>query len=221
MEQQIADILKQYGWIGFLIIVMLFLLTNSSSTTLFIKLIEHFSKPKDASLTKEYNKFSLLKLDRSSNTGNKVFATISNVLVLGFFWYAYAVARINNLGTTTVVLAYIGILFPTWFICDLWIKQKSIFVLEIDGDPDDLFRTYQMMLFDMNVFIRSFDAQSKELTAYRNGNELTIKIEHPVDSRNKVTIRSSRDFMGTFFYSREYQKIILNLVNNMCYPAKH
>lgn len=218
MEQLIADLLKQYGWIGFAIAVLLFLFTNSSSTSLFIKLIDRFSKAKDTSPITEKKRFNLLKLTRPSEKGRRSTATIFNAVLLGFFVYSSYILINYNLENAAKVAANIGIFFSAFLLLNIWIRNKSKTILAIEGNSDDLFRTYQMMLFDMNMLILSFDAQNKEVVAYLNGNELTIKIDCPNGTENMVTFTCVRDFFGMVFYSKEYQRNIRKLIYEVCYP---
>ena len=221
MEQAIVDLLTRYGWIGFGILVFLFLLTNSSSTSFFISIIDRFSKTRPTSSTTEYRKFTLLKLIRPSYTGRIWTARIIYILLIVFFIYAYSISITKNLGNTNRVLIYIGVFLSSFSLFETWIKNKVEMHAEFEGNPDDLFRTYQKILFDMNMAILSFDAQNRELKAFLNGNELSIKIVIPENPQNKVEVSfvSERNFVGVVFYSREYINNMRALIKNTCYPS--
>jgi len=217
MEAFIISVLEQYGWIGFGIAVLLFLFVNPLSTSLIMKLFVFFSKHKDTSLAFRDKKFSLLNLTRPSEKRRIIIATIFNVVLFVLFFIAYNFIAINNLDNAAKLASSIGIYISAFALLSIWIKNKSTTLLVFEGNPDDLFRTYQWVLYDMNMLILSLDAQSRKIEAYLNGNELAIKIDCS-NSMNTVTFTCIRDFWGMVLYSREFQRNIRKLINDIYYP---
>jgi hypothetical protein len=218
MEDIIINAIKSYGVLGILLGTIIILFTNSNSTVFFAKLLDHFSKPQDPNQPVKNDQFSLKKLSRPNSGRNKVLAVISNLLVLVFFCAAYVIAITKPLDITIIALSFIGMIFPIFFISDLLFKPKSIIELEIEGNCDDLFSTYQRILFDMNMTFLELDSANKEVKAIRNGNEITIKIVVEAAKTNKVILTYVRDTLGILLYSNELQNNLKYLIKNTCYP---
>jgi hypothetical protein len=218
MEQSIANFLSNYGWLGFIIAVALLLATNPSSTGLFNRIIDRTKKSETEIDSKKYKKFELIKFKRSSNTRDRVIVVGSNLIVLFFFFFAIIESGKKDLGTTILVLSYIGILYPIWNLLLVFSKTKVERTQEIKGNSDEILRTYQKMIFDMNMFLQEFDMKEKKIKASLNGNELSIEIIPINNGENNIKITSIRSISGVFFHSGEFEKNIRTLINMLSYP---
>jgi hypothetical protein len=109
----------------------------------------------------------------------------------------------------------------TYSLCDLYIKNKHTLSLEFFADPENLFKAYLSMLFDMNMHIVSLDLPNLEITSFLNGNWLTIKILSPDLLLGKVEVSFTResDFVGVIFFSSQFRNNLQTLIKNTAYPT--
>jgi len=223
MEKAIIDFLNNYHW-NWLVVTaaaIFILLTNSASTNFFVVIFNRFTKTK-VNEDKHYpKKFTLLKITSSVSKWDKVTLEIIYFIYIVFLCYAKYIVAVKKLDNVYNILIYIGVVLVSFSLFDLLFTiKKRVKSMELEGDPDALFRAYLSILFDMNMSIISLDSSNLELMAYLNGNELGIKINDPdsTDRKMEVIFTRKSNSAGVVFYSSELRNIIRNLIKNTSYP---
>jgi len=226
MEQAIVNyfIKSDWGIWGILLIVLLYLVKTLLSSSTFLDLFKHSSKTNFPEISNYQNykyKFTLLKIVQPSNKLPKILLSIIYISYILFLTYAKYLVATKKLNNTYNILIYIGVALATYSLCDLYIKNKHTLSLEFFADPENLFKAYLSMLFDMNMHIVSLDLPNLEITSFLNGNWLTIKILSPDLLLGKVEVSFTResDFVGVIFFSSQFRNNLQTLIKNTAYPT--